>query len=182
MNAYYIHATTAEVEEIELEMQANTTYSFFSSILIDELEGVNKHMIYADANALSEGQTPYFIGEQLVLGKSLIIGKEEFTDLDVSIKKEELESLIRKDVNEFYQDALQQLSATELNLYRTFLVEKNGENIPLNSEWVLYTFNIADDRTKEYFLVELKKALNTDNSAAEAFMQKMAQLALNAAG
>lgn len=179
MRAYSIDGATTEVEELELEMQANTTYSFFGSILIDELEGLNKHMIYSDGNALSEGKTPYFIGEQLVIGKSLIIGKEEFTDLDVSIKKDELESLIRKEVNEFYVDALKQLSSTDLNLYRTFLVEKKGENIPLNTEWVLYTFNIADDRTKEYFLAELKKALNA-NQDAESFMQKMAGLALNA--
>jgi len=181
MKAYSIDATTVTLEEIEIEMQANTTYSFFGSILIDELEGLNKHMIYADANALSEGQNAYFIGEQLVIGKSLIIGKEEFTDLDVSILQDELESLIRRDVNEFYKDALSQLSSTDLNLYRTFLVQKREESVPLNTEWVLYTFNIADDRTKEYFLTELKKALYAKEDA-ESFMQKMATLAINAAG
>jgi len=160
-------------------MQANTTYSFFGSILIDELEALNSHMIYADANALSNSKRAYFIGEQLVLGDALIIGKEEFTDLDVSIKQDELESIIRRELNEFYTEALAQLSTTDLNLYRTFLVEKDGANVPLNTEWVLYTFNIADDRTKEYFLAELKKALNAKQDA-EAFMQKMAGLALNA--
>jgi len=181
MKAYTVNETTLEIEELEIEMQANTTYSFFGSILIDELEGLNQHMIYADANALSEGKKAYFIGEQLVLGKSLIIGKEEFTDLDVSIPKEELESLIKKDLNEFYKSALKQLSWTDLNLYRTFLVEKKGESIPLNTEWVLFTFNIADDRTKEYFLAELQKALNAKENV-ESFMQKMATLAINAAG
>jgi len=181
MKAYSVNETTLEIEELEIEMQANTTYSFFGSILIDELEGLNQHMIYADANALSQGKKAYFIGEQLVLGKSLIIGKEEFTDLDVSIPLEELESLIKKDVNEFYKAVLHELSATDLNLYRTFLVEKKGESIPLNTEWVLYTFNIADDRTKEYFLAELQKALNAKENA-EKFMQKMATLAINAAG
>ena len=181
MKAYTINETTLELEELEIEMQANTTYSFFGSILIDELEGLHKHMIYADANALSEGKKAYFIGEQLVLGKSLIIGKEEFTDLDVSIPKEELASLIKKDINEFYKSVLKQLVSTDLNLYRTFLVEKKGESIPLNTEWVLYTFNIADDRTKEYFLAELQKSLNAKENT-EAFMQKMATLAINAAG
>ena len=181
MKAYTVNETTLEIEELEIEMQANTTYSFFGSILIDELEGLNQHMIYADANALSEGKNAYFIGEQLVLGKSLIIGKEEFTDLDVSIPKEDLESLIKKDVNEFYKAVLKELSTTDLNLYRTFLVEKKGESIPLNTEWVLYTFNIADDSTKEYFLAELQKTLNAKENV-EAFMQKMATLAINAAG
>lgn len=179
MKAYSIDSTNIELKEIEIEMQANTTYSFFGSILIDELEALHKHMIYADANALSDSKRAYFIGEQLVLGDSLIIGKEEFTDLDVSIQKDELESLIRREINEFYKNALKQLSSTDLNLYRTFLVEKKGESIPLNAEWVLYTFNIADDRTQEYFLAELKKALNA-NEDAESFMQKMASLALNA--
>lgn len=181
MRAYSIDAKDVSVEEIEIEMQANTTYSFFGSILIDELESLKKHMIYADANALSEGKRAYFIGEQLLIGDALIIGKKEFSDLDVSIKKEELESLIRTEVNEFYRDALVELSETDLNLYRTFLVDKKGEKIPLNSEWVLYTFNIADDRTKEYFLSELKKSLSA-NENAESFMQKMASLAIKAGG
>jgi hypothetical protein len=44
---------------------------------------------------------------------------------------------------------------------------------------VLYVFNIADDRTKEYFITELKKAIESKTDILE-HMQKMAQLALNA--
>jgi hypothetical protein len=180
MKVFSVNAQTKEVKELDIEMQANSVYTFFSSILIDELESLNKHMIYSDANALSEKKTPYYIGEQLIVGDALIVGKEEFTDLDVSITKEELELLIVKDVSSFYQEVLEILSATDINLYRQFRLSHNGEDLALNTEWVLYTFNMADDRTKEYFINELKKALDVSQTPEE-FMQKMAGLALNAA-
>ncbi len=179
MKALSIKAETLEIQEIEIEMQANTTYSFFNSILIDELPTIHKHMIYTDANALSENKKAYFIGEQLLFGDALIVGREGFTDTHVTIKKEELESLIREDLNEFYAQVINQLAQTDINLYRTFEVQKEQELLPLNAEWVLYTFNIADERTKEYFLNELQKALGSGETP-EAYMQKMATLALKA--
>lgn len=179
MKALSINAQTKAVEEIDIEMQANTTYTFFNSILIDELAGLNKHRIYTDANALNNKKDAYFIGEQLVLGDALIVGKEAYTDLDATITKEELIPLIRTEVNEFYTEVLQHLAPTNINLYRTFQVKKDAQSLALNVEWVLYTFNIADDRTKEYFLNELQKALDAGENP-EAYMQKMAGLALNA--
>jgi len=181
MKVFSVNAETKEVKELDIEMQANSVYTFFSSILIDELESLNKHMIYSDANALSEKKTPYYIGgEQLILGDALIVGRDEFTDVDASITKEELESLIVKKVSGFYQEVLEILSSTDMNLYRQFRLTHNGEELALNAEWVLYTFNMADDRTKEYFINELKKALDA-SQRPEEFMQKMAGLALNAA-
>ena len=179
MQALTINSLTQEIQEVDIEMKANTLYSFFNSILIDELESINEHVIYSDANALSEKKTAYFIGEQLVLGDALILGRFDFDDVDVKITKEELASLIRYEVNDFYLRVLELLSSTDINLYRTFNVEKNGEQIALNTEWVLYTFNIADERTKEYFVDELKKVLDAGDSVEE-YMQKMAQLAMNA--
>jgi len=179
MKALRLNATTNAIEELELSMEANTIYTFFSSILIDELPTLNRHIIYTDANALSEAKDAYFIGEQLILGDALILGKEGFSDIDVSITKEELGSLIKHEVNSFYKEALSLLKSTDINLYRTFIAKKQEEEIPLNTEWVLYTFNIADSKTQEYFLSELKKALESAQNA-ESFMQKMATLALNA--
>jgi len=181
MKALSIDNQTQEVKEIDIEMAANTVYTFFSSILIDELSSLKEHVIYTDANALSERKKPYFIGEQLVLGDALILGREDFNDADAQITKEELKSLIITEVNDFYQEVLQLIANTDVNLYRTFNVEKNAEKIPLNIEWVLYTFNIADERTKEYFINELKKVLESHEDVAQ-YMQKMAQLAMNAAG
>ena len=181
MQALSINPLTQEIEELDIEMKANTLYTFFSSILIDELESMNEHVIYADANALSEKKPAYFLGEQLIIGDALILGRFDFDDTDVKIKKEELASLLKFEVNDFYKTVLELLSSTDINLYRTFTVQKDGEKIALNTEWVLYTFNIADDRTQEYFINELQKVLDSGESV-DAYMQKMAQLAMNAAG
>lgn len=181
MKALSIDNNTLEVKELDIQMTANTVYTFFSSILIDELESLKEHVIYTDANALSEKKKPYFIGEQLILGDALILGREDFNDADARITTDELKSLIITEVNDFYKEVLALISKTDVNLYRTFSVEKNGEKISLNIEWVLYTFNIADERTKEYFINELKKVLETKADVSE-YMQKMAQLAMNAAG
>ncbi len=181
MKALSINPLTQEIEELDIEMKANTLYTFFSSILIDELESMNEHVIYADANALSEKKPAYFLGEQLIIGDALILGRFDFDDMDAKITKEELASLLTYEISDFYTTVLELLASTDINLYRTFEVEKNGEKIALNTEWVLYTFNIADERTKEYFINELQKVLDAGESV-EAYMQKMAQLAMNAAG
>jgi len=166
------------ITEIDIKMQVNTVYSFFNSILIDEQLSLNKHIIYTDANALEEKKTPYFLGEQLLLGAALITGISEHDNKEVSIPLPELNGLVSFEVSQFYTDSLEILSKTEMNLYKTFLVQKENEQIELNTEWVLYTFNIADEKTKEYFLNELQKSLG-DNSS-QKLVEKMAQLAMNA--
>lgn len=181
MYALSIDSHTLEVKKIEIEMQANTVYSFFNSILIDELSAINEHVVYADANALSKREKAYFIGEKLVLGDALVHARAGMEDRDVMIKKEELESLINVNVNKFYLDVLELLSSTDVNLYRSFIVLRGDEKVELNAEWVLYAFNIADERTQEYFIAELEKAISS-NKNIEEHIQKMASLALNAAG
>jgi len=181
MKALEIYPNTKEIKNSDIQMKANTVYTFFSSILIDEITTLNKHIIYTDANALSEKKIPYFLGEQLLIGDALILGREDFNDTDVSIEQDEFSSLINYEVSTFYKDVLELLSSTDINLYRTFEVKKNSETITLNTEWVLYTFNIADDRTKEYFISELRTNIDS-NANIEKFIQKMAQLAMNAAG
>jgi len=179
MKALSIHPSSREVREVDIEMQANTVYSFFNSILIDELTTLNQHIIYSDANALSENKNAFFLGEQLIIGDALIVGQDSLNGKDVSISQKELESLVIHEINEFYKDVLSLLCTTDINLYRTFEVQTASEKIALNTEWVIYTFNIADDRTKEYFLAQLKKVLDAKESAEE-YMKKMAGLAINA--
>jgi len=178
MKMLSINAQTNEVKEEDFEMAANTVYTFFSSILIDELTTINGHVLYSDSEALSQRKPAYFIGEQLIVGDALIHAREGFEDKDVIITKEELESLINRDVSAFYKSALDLLAATDINLYRTFHVERKDESLELNNEWVLYTFNMADDRTKEYFLAELQKALENKEDI-QVYLTKMATLALN---
>ncbi len=180
MNALSLNAITNEITESDIVMQANSIYSFFNSILIDELTTLKDHIVYTDANAISEKKRAYFIGEQLLVGDALILGRRDFDDVDVTITKEELGELVKSDLNVFYTKVLELLASTDVNLYRTFSLEKAGEQISLNTEWVLYTFNIADSRTQEYFIGELEKVIEAKESA-EVFMQKMAGLALNAA-
>lgn len=180
MKALAINPQTKEIEEIDIEMKANTVYSFFNSILIDELSSLNQHTVYCDANALAQQKAPYFLGEQLIVGEALIVGLMGMEECDVNIPKETLGELISHDVNDFYKEVLALLAQSDVNLYRTFAVRQGEEIIHLNAEWVLYTFNMADDRTKAYFIDELQKALDAKESIF-AFLNKMAQLAVNAA-
>ena len=180
MKALSINPATKAIEEIDIEMKANTVYSFFNSILIDELSSLNQHTIYCDANALSQKKEAYFIGEQLIVGEALIVGLMGMEESDANIPQDELTKLINYEVNEFYQDVLTLLAQSDVNLYRTFEVQQEGEALHLNAEWVLYTFDMADDGTKDYFIAELKKALATKDDITP-YIQKMAQLAINAA-
>ncbi len=179
MKAYSIDPKNREVKEIDIVMQANTVYSFFNSILIDDLATLDKHIIHTDAQAISQNREPFFIGEQLIVGDALIIGRDVFADVDISIPKSDLESLINYDVSPFYKKTLNLIQDSDINLYRIFDVTKEEEDIRLNIEWVLYVFNMADDRTKEYFLDELKKAVEAKKDITQ-HMQNMAILALNA--
>ena len=179
MKAYSIDSVTQEVKEIDIEMQANTVYSFFNSILTDELSTLDKHTIHSDADAISKNMEPFFIGEKLIVGNALIVGKDGLFDTDATIPKDDLESLVSYEVTPFYKKVLNLIKDTDINLYRIFEVTKEQEDIKLNTEWVLYVFNMADDRTKEYFLDELKKAVDAKKDIT-IHMQNMAILALNA--
>ncbi|WP_455756928.1 hypothetical protein [Sulfurimonas sp.] len=179
MKAISIDVVNQDVKEINIEMQPNTVYTFFSSILIDEIPTLRDHMIYTDGNAISENKIPFFMGEQLVVGDVLITGKTSLEDSDATIPLDELKSIISYDINQFYKDAFELLSQTDINLYIPFEVTQGEEKIQLNNEWVLYVFNLADDKTKEYFLNELKKSLETSDTVN--YLKKMAQLAINSA-
>lgn len=177
MRAISIDPQKQEVNEIDIHLEANTVYTFFNSILVDELSTLNEHVIYADAEALSKNKKAYFIGEQLVVGDALILGRESFEDKEVSIPLDQLKLLVKYELNDFYNNILETLSSTDVNLYRAFEVETNEQKLQLNAEWVLYTFNLADDKTKDYFLTELKKAV-ADKSDIVEFMKRMASLAI----
>ena len=179
MKAYSVNPEIKEVKEIDIEIQVDTAYSFFNSLLIDENQTIDKHVLYSDANALENKKKAFFIGAQLFLGKVLIVGREGLEDTQAIIPQNELEALVSYEVPQFYSDVLDLISSENVNLYRVFSVDKKGEKIELNIEWVLYTFNIADEKTQDYFLNELKKVLESKDSVAQ-YMQKMAQLAVNA--
>ena len=179
MQAISININDKNIEHIDIQMQANTVYSFFNSILIDEVTSLKDHTIHTDANALEENKTAFFLGEQLLLGNALITGTSSDADIDTNIPLETLEKLISYNIPEFYTNTFKILSQTDINLYRLFSVDKDDKKIELNIEWVLATFNIADERTKEYFLTELTKSL--ESKTTQEVLEKMAQLAINVA-
>ena len=179
MRALSVNGENQELKEIDIELQANTVYTFFNSIAIDEFNIINKHIIYSDSNALEQKKTPYFIAEQLVLGDSLILGHENMIDDEATIPLAKLESLINYDVSEFYKEVLNLIADSEINIYSAFEIRHKEENIQLNTEWLLHTFNMADDKTKEYFIDELKKVVG-DKAKVEEHIYKMTGLALRA--
>ncbi len=181
MQAYSINPQTQELMEIDIEIQANTAYSFFNSILIEETEHINEHVIYSDSNALGEKKIPFLVGGQLILGNALIVGRMDFEDKEVSIPLDELELLITYELSPFYIEVLELIASSDLNLYRTMEVQSENEKVSLNIEWVLSTFDMADEKTKAYFIKELTNTI-TAKASLEEYMNKMAGLALNAAG
>ena len=178
MKAYSVDVRKREVKEIDIEMQANTVYSFFNSILVDELTTLDKHTMHVDAEAISNNMPAFFIGDQLIVGDALIVGKNGLQEVDAVIPKDELVEIINYDVTPFYEKALNLIGTSDINLYKIFDATKE-EDVALNTEWVLYVFNIADDRTKEYFLDELQKVVEAQKDITE-YMHKMAILALKA--
>lgn len=179
MNALSINPETKEIKELDITMQANTTYTFFNSILIDELAALKEHIIYVDTDAINKSKTAFLLADELIVGNALILGREDFNDVDVKIKKEELGAAVSFELNSFYTQSLELLFASDVSIYKNFKVSKNSDTLELNTQWVLYTFNIADSKTQEYFLEKLKETL-ANKEDVFAYMQKMAQLALNA--
>ena len=180
MKAFSIDPTTQTIHTHDFDGQVNSIYTFFNSILVDNSNPLNEHIVYTDANALISNATPYFIGEQLFLGKALILGQNGHEEVDAKISVEELSALINYEVNKFYKEALKALSEQNINLYKLLALDNQGSPLHVSYEWVVYTFNIADLKTQEYFLSNLEKTLQNQESV-ETFFQKMGQLALNAA-
>lgn len=177
MQAISINPHQKSIDLLSIEMKADTVYTFFSSILIDEITSLNSHTIYTDANALEENKIPYFLGDQLLLGTVLITGNSAEGDTDVHVGIEILEELLSYEVSLFYRDSLKILSQTDINIYHLFSVEKDTQKLEINIEWVLATFNIADEKTKEYFLKEIKLSLESNNT--QKVIEKLGQLAMN---
>jgi hypothetical protein len=179
MKIYSINPDAQAIEFQEFDGQVSSIYTFFNSILVDNSHALNEHIIYTDGNAQIDTHIPYFIGEQLFMGKALVIGLNGYEETDTKIGKEELDSLISYDVNMFYKKALNALAKENINLYTIFEVNDGGTPLHVSYEWVIFTFNMADERTQEYFLNALDMTIIEESSVAQTF-QKMAQLAVNA--
>ncbi len=178
MNIYVIKPHTKEIQTTEFDGQITNIYTYFDSLLVDTSTILENHIIYTNAQHTNENM--FFIGDQIFIGDALILGLNGFEETDITIKQNELQSLISYDVNDFYKQALRPVLDFEININDTFSVKDNDEDIQINFEWVIYTFNKADEKTQRYFLDEMKKTC-TDKENSNRYFQKMAQLAVNAA-
>ena len=179
MKAYSINPENKNINITYFDGQPNSIYTFFNSILVDSSNSLHEHIIYTDGNAQSITHIPYFIGEQLFLGKALILGQNGLEEVDVKIEGTDLSELISYEVNAFYKKSLDALAIENINLYKIFEVNENGSGLHVSYEWVIYTFNIADSKTQDYFLNELNKTI-LENRSVKEYFKKMAQLAINA--
>ncbi len=177
MNAYSINPQTKEVKKLDIDIQANTVYTFFNSILADEILILDKHTIYSDAEALTNNKQAFFIADQLILGEALVLGKDGFLDIEATIPLDDLTSLVSYELSPFYDEVLKLLQTSDINLYKVFDVSDKQ----LDSTWVLHVFSIADENTQKYFIKELQKAMEAKEDIS-AFMKKMAGLAVQAMG
>ena len=179
MKTYLINPENKNFSEQDFDGQVNTLYTLFDSLLLEHAYGINQHIIYSDSNAYERGERPFFIGEQLFFGKVLVIGLEGFGEVDVKIGLKELKSLCSFKINAFYSSALRLLQESKVSFYAPF-EGLSSEDMLINCEWVLYTFNMADEATQRYFLDALFKAQEENSDLLEQ-MKTMASLALKAA-
>jgi hypothetical protein len=179
MKTYIIDPKTKSITPQDFDGQLNSIYTLFNSILIDSSQALNRHIIYSDEYATDNGCVPYFIGDKLFLGKALVCSENVDDGEDVSITAKELEQIINYDVNEFYLECLSYLSKEKISINKIFHIQDKDEKIKLSFEWVIYTFNMADKRTKENFLTNLKKTFQEKKSISEYF-ENMAQRAFDA--
>jgi len=89
MNIYMIKPHTKEILTTEFDGQITSIYTYF--------EILQDHIIYT--NAQHTNKNMFFIGEQLFIGDALILGLKGFEETDITIKQDELQSLISYDVN-----------------------------------------------------------------------------------
>lgn len=177
MNIYIVKPKTKEIQTSDFDGQMTSIYTYFNSLLVDNSTVLNNHVIYTNAQHTDE--SIFFIGEQLFIGDALILGLNGFEETDASIQQDDLSPLISFAVNDFYKQALRPLFDFEININDSFYV-KDDEDMQINFEWVIYTFNKADEKTKQYFLDEMKKAC-IDKETTKQYFNKMAQLAVDAA-
>ena len=179
MNTFIITPDTKTLTTFEYDGQVNSIYTLFSSILIDSSDSLKQHTIHTDAYATDNGETPFFIGEKLFLGRALVCGINGYEEVSASITQDELLELINYEVNDFYLHCLSALSQAKISINQTFNISHNDEKIQLSYEWVIFTFNMADLRTQSYFLDKLDDVIAKKENIG-AYFQEMAKLALNA--
>jgi hypothetical protein len=176
MQVHLIDPQTKTVQTEEFDGKITSIYTFFNSILVDSSDVLKEHIIYTDAN--HKDKTPFFLGNQLFIGKAIVLGLHAMSETDATISANELESLINYELPPLYLQSIEAIIQNDLNLYKNFEVQtQTAETLQINYEWVIYTFNVADQQTQEYFLKHLEENMNDAENLA-SYLQKMAALAI----
>lgn len=176
MKAFLIDPETRTVTQQHFDGQPNSLYTLFGSLLVDSNAILNDHMVYTSSEALEKGQKGFFLGEKLLFGRALVTGYAGFEEIDATIPPNELEALLLFDLPEFYAKTLA-LLPSEFSFDETFELTLGYETESVSPEWVLYIFNMADAKTKTYFLNELENSVTQGKNVLE-YLKKMGELAI----
>jgi hypothetical protein len=178
MKSFLILPEHENITVNEYDGQPHSLYTLFASILVDSHDILHQHSVYAASEAFEKGERPFFLGEKLLFGPTVVTGKEGFEDIDAFISETELARIVQFEVPRFYRDVFEHLPKTfsfdaKLQLKSA---DMQDEVLP---EWVLYAFNMADGNTKRYFLNGLEEAV-VKGESIELFLTKMGEAALKA--
>lgn len=176
MKAFIIDPVTQSVSEQEYDGQPNSLYTLFGSLLVDSHEILHEHRVYNSSEAYEKSEPGYFLGEKLLFGKALVIGSAGLQDTDATIQTEVLEQLSTFDLPDFYKNVLS-LLPMEFSFDETYEIEQGGFDEPMSAEWVLYAYNMADQKTQIYFITELENAI-AKGETIHGYLKKMGEMAI----
>ncbi|MEA1916164.1 MAG: hypothetical protein U9N42_01415 [Campylobacterota bacterium] len=178
MKAYFINPSNRSISEIDYDGAIPNLYAILDSILINESHILHNHIIYCDKDAYTKDDSAFIVADYIFYGNAIICGHENSLDVDSTISLKELEELTSFDVSSFYLVCAEALKRNSIDIEDTFIVKSKDENLELNYNWVISTFNIAAQQTQDIFIESLQKAL-LNGSSIEEYFQKMGKLAID---
>lgn len=176
MKAYVIDPETRSVSEQEYDGQSNSLYTLFGSLLVDSHDILHEHRVYNSADAYEKSEPGFFLGEKLLFGKALVTGSDGLEDTNATIRSDVLEQISIFDLPDFYKNVLS-LLPTEFSFDETYEIEQGDFDEPVSAEWVLYVYNMADQKTQIYFITELENAI-AKGETVHGYLKKMGEMAI----
>lgn len=178
MKAFLIDPENATVTPTDYDGQPHSLYSLFGSLLVDSHDVLNRHSVYASSEGFEKGKRPFFLGEKLLFGMTVVTGKEGFEDVDALISEGELLQITQFGLPQFYEEVFERFPAN-FNFDEPLQLSAGETEETVPPEWVLYAFNMADKKTKQYFMHTLDDTL-VKGDDLYVFLKKMGEIALKA--
>jgi len=173
MKAFLIDPQDRTITLQNFDGHPNSLYTLFGSLLVDAADALNDHSLYSSTEAFERAERGFLVGEKLIFGKTLLAGIAGFEDTDATITQDELRALTRFELPAFYTQTIALLPKTFMFGNAVTITEEHS----LTGEWIIYAYNMADTKTKTYFLNELESTIRTGKDVT-AFMKKMGEIAL----